>query len=104
MSISGFLRKTEILRLFAFTQFQMQNRSALLLELLPKIRRQELGALLPSCSLLPSATQGRNPSRRVFAKAPLRGGAGGRDGASLEDRFVEIELIATPRLIQITKI
>ena len=69
-----------------------------------KIRRQELGAVLHSCSLLPSATPGLNPSRRVLAKAPLRGGAGGRDGASLGDRFVETELMARPRLIQITKI
>ncbi|RSB82080.1 hypothetical protein EFD55_04785 [Rhizobium pisi] len=58
----------------------------------------------PAFLLFASAgTQGRGPSRRVFAKAPLRSGAGGRDGASLGDRFVEIEPIAVRWLIQITK-
>ncbi|NKN13446.1 hypothetical protein GFL86_18195 [Rhizobium laguerreae] len=69
----------------------------------PKFKKAGAGGAPAFLLFASTGTQGRSPSRRVFAKAPLRSGAGGRDGASLGDRFVEIEPIAVRRLIQITK-
>ncbi|NKM07328.1 hypothetical protein GFM29_26585 [Rhizobium leguminosarum bv. viciae] len=69
----------------------------------PKFKKAGAGGAPAFLLFASTGTQGRSPSRRVLAKAPLRSGAGGRDGASLGDRFVEIEPIAVRRLIQITK-
>jgi len=43
--------------------------------------------------LLPPATLGQAHTGGLFAKAPLRGGAGGRDGASLGDRFDDMTVL-----------